>query len=119
MTGFFPVIELVDRYVIAKLKLVKTQANQAEFDFYSQQLSAFDLSKIDDKLNELYEIHNSIWQLEADLKSGQEQNLELAEIGRRAILIRNCNNKRIAIKNQLADILGCSVKEIKKDHLSE
>ena len=39
--------------------------------------------------------------------------------GRRAILIRNWNNKRIAIKNSLAEILNCPVREIKQDHLSE
>ena len=34
MTIIFPVIELVDRYSIAKLKFDKTGANAAELEFY-------------------------------------------------------------------------------------
>jgi hypothetical protein len=115
----FPVIELVDRYAIAKLKLFKTNANQAEVDFYQEQLSAYDLSSVVDELNELYSIHEQIWNLESELKSGMEAQLSLEEIGRRAIRIRDWNNKRIMIKNLVAEKLGCSVREIKKDHISE
>lgn len=34
------------------------------------------------------------------------------EIERRAVLIRDHNNKRIAIKNQIAEIFNCPVREI-------
>jgi len=115
----FPVIELVDRYAIAKLKFSKTQANQAELDFYSEQLQSYDLSLVKDQIDELYNIHSEIWTLEALLKSGRESELSLEEIGRRAIAIRDRNNKRVVIKNNIAEILGCKVREIKKDHLSE
>jgi len=53
------------------------------------------------------------------LKAGREQELPLEEIGRRAIAIRDHNNRRIAIKNALAEQLECPVREIKRDHLSE
>jgi len=115
----FPIIELVDRYSIAQLKYNKTQANQEELDFYNTQLESHDLTAISNELHELYDIHSEIWNLEAELKSGREAELELAEIGRRAIAIRDWNNKRIAIKNIIAEKLGCSVREIKKDHLSQ
>lgn len=116
---FFPVIELIDRYAIAKLKFEKTSANQEELDFYLAQLSHYDLGKIDQELDELYNIHKTIWNLESELKSGKEHLLELSEIGRRAIEIRNWNNRRVKLKNAIADKLGCVVKEIKQDHLSE
>lgn len=116
---FFPVIELVDRYSIACLKYDKTQANKEELDFYKQQLDNYDITAIQNEINDLYAIHKQIWNLESELKSGQEHKLSLEEIGRRAILIRDLNNKRIKLKNLVAEKLGCVVREIKKDHLSE
>lgn len=117
--NFFPIIELVDRYVIAKLKFAKTKANQAELDFYTQQLAQQDISKINDQLDELFIIHQTIWGLEAELKAGMEDALSLEEIGRRAIKIRDWNHQRIELKNSMAKELGCVVREIKKDHLSQ
>jgi len=115
----FPIIELVDRYSIACLKFDKTRANKEELDFYVQQLSLFDITAISQQLKELYHIHSCIWDLEAQLKAGKEESLSLEEIGRRAIKIRDNNNKRIALKNSMAEKLGCKVREIKKDHASE
>jgi hypothetical protein len=120
MTPFFPIIELVDRYSIAQLKFDKTQANLAELDFYRDQLTDYDLSSVEQELDELTAVHREIWKLEAELKSGQEEKLELAEIGRRAIAIRDWNHKRIALKNIMADKLGHGyIHEIKQEHLSE
>jgi hypothetical protein len=45
--------------------------------------------------------------------------LSLQEIGRRAIAIRDFNNKRIVYKNSIATILGHPVREIKQDHLAD
>jgi len=116
----FPIIELVDRYAIAELKAFKTNsANQVEVDFYREQLRPYDLAVVADEMNELYNIHSEIWNLESELKSGMEAQLELAEIGRRAIQIRDWNNKRVALKNLIADKLGCTVREIKSNHISE
>jgi hypothetical protein len=115
----FPVIELVDRYAIAKLKFFKTNANQEEVDFYKDQLSYYDLDLVSEEMTMLYDIHSKIWNLEKELKSGVEDQLELAEIGRRAIEIRDWNNKRVKLKNTIAEKLGCVVREIKKDHASE
>jgi hypothetical protein len=115
----FPVIELFDRLAIAEVKWNNTHSNQEELAWYQEQTAQFDLDSIKIYYEELKNIHTTIWALEAELKSGCEEELSLEEIGRRAILIRDWNNKRVAIKNQIADILGCSVKELKKDHLSE
>jgi hypothetical protein len=46
-------------------------------------------------------------------------NAEFQEIGRRAIVIRDFNNKRIAYKNSVAAILKHAVTEIKQDHLAD
>lgn len=119
MNIVFPIIELVDRYVIAMLKFEKTESNKDELDFYKNQIQQYNIETIDFELKELYKIHNEIWALESLLKSGLEDQLSLEEIGRRAIKIRNLNNVRIRLKNIMAEKLGCQVREIKKDHLSQ
>lgn len=119
MNPVFPIIELVDRLAIAQIKFERTKSNTEELAWYSDQAKHIDLSKVVEDLEALKNIHNQIWELEAALKSGREQELSLEEIGRRAIAIRDHNNKRIKIKNSMADKLGCPVKEIKRDHLSE
>jgi len=113
------VIELVDRFIIAGLKFDRTQANKVELDWYTNQMKQYDVTSIGAELKELYDIHNQIWELEWQLKSGKENELGLEEIGRRAIEIRNWNNKRITLKNNIAEKLDCSVREIKQDHLSQ
>lgn len=115
----FPIVELVDRYSIAQLKWKKTQANQEELDYYQSQFVKLDVDSIASEMAELLTIHEKIWSLEAELKSGREQELSLEEIGRRSIAIRDWNNKRIALKNRMAEILNCAVREIKRDHLSQ
>lgn len=119
MTVFFPVVELLDRLVIARIKLRKTQgANQAEFDYYNDQAQQYDLDSIKVMLDKLEDVHLRIWALEADLRLGLEGKLGLEEIGKRAIEIRNLNNRRVQIKNDMAEHLNCDVREIKKDHVS-
>lgn len=49
----------------------------------------------------LYKINGKIWQLESDIRNNKENKLGLKEIGKRAIKIRNWNNKRIKIKDEL------------------
>jgi hypothetical protein len=48
-----------------------------------------------------------------------EHLLSLAEIGQRAIAIRDWNNKRITYKNSIAELFGLELREIKTDHLSD
>ena len=116
----FPVIEIVDRYTIAVVKHEKTNgANQEELDFYLEQIKEANINPSDVKIIELIEHHSYVWSLEDDFKKAKIDALPLEEIGRRAIAIRDYNNKRISIKNALAAQLGCSVREIKRDHLSE
>lgn len=119
MFPIFPIIELVDRLSIAELKFEKTQANQAELDFYQAQVKTLNLDCVAAQKAQLDQIHRSIWELEYLIKTGQEQKLSLEEIGRRALAIRNLNKIRIQLKNEMAQILGDCVQEIKKDHASE
>jgi hypothetical protein len=119
MNPVFPIIELVDRLAIAEIKFKRTKANEEELLWYINQAVRIDLTLIVDEYENLKTIHNEIWELEALLKTGRESELSLEEIGRRAIAIRDYNNKRVALKNLMAEKLNCPVREIKKDHLSE
>jgi hypothetical protein len=119
MSPTFPVIELVDRLAIAEVKFKRTKANEEELLWYMNEALRIDLTLIVDEYEDLKRIHNEIWELEALLKTGREAEISLEEIGRRAIAIRDHNNKRVALKNIMAEKLNCSVREIKKDHLSE
>ena len=96
----------------------KTLANHSEREFYQTQMQQHNTTQIEQELKDLYAIHENIWNLESDLKSGLEERLSLEEIGRRAIKIRDWNNKRIKLKNIMAEKLGCRVREIKQDHVS-
>ena len=119
MDSIFPVIELFDRLAIAQVKWQRTKNNKEELDWYTAQTTAYNFNLVADLFDDLVSIHNRIWDLEADIRLGHDQQLGLEEIGRRAILIRDHNHKRITIKNQIAKRLNCNVREIKKDHLSE
>lgn len=115
----FPIIELVDRLAIAEVKFQRTKANEEELLWYKNQALHINIDEIISEYEDLKRIHNEIWALEAELKTGREAELSLEEIGRRAIAIRDHNNKRVALKNAIAEKLSCPVREIKKDHLSE
>jgi hypothetical protein len=115
----FPVIELFDRLAIAEVKWQRTGSNLEELEWYKQQAEPYNVKLIESIYTQLKDVHNRIWDLEWQLKTGVEDQLSLEEIGRRAIMIRDYNNKRISIKNQMAEKLNCNVREIKKDHLSQ
>jgi hypothetical protein len=91
----FPVIELVDRYCIAKLKFAKLGDNEEELDFYTDQLKDLDLNLIQEDLDRLYDVHARVWELEDDFKRYTvEHKYSLEEVGRRAIHVRNILNER-------------------------
>jgi len=116
----FPIIELFDRYAIACVKWDRTQANQHELEFYQQQIdNEFNLLEVQHYVDKLKEIHNKIWDLEWQLRQGLEDELGYEIIGRRAVEIRNYNNKRVEIKNRIAEHFNSKVKEIKINHLSQ
>ncbi len=124
---YLPELELIDRLCIARIKHERTSgANQDELDWYEDRyreliatLTAEQRVTLDHNIQEITVIHNRIWDLEWQLKSGVEHLLELDEIGRRAIAIRDWNNKRITYKNSIAELFGLKLREIKTDHLSD
>jgi hypothetical protein len=124
---FLPELELIDRLCIARVKYKRTNAaNQDELDWYEdtydQLAKTLDLAQkqiLDQNIVEITVIHNQIWDLEWQLKSGVEDLLPMDEIGRRAIAIRDWNNRRITYKNSIAALFDLKMREIKTDHLSD
>ncbi len=91
----FPVIELIDRYCIAKLKFSKLGNNKEELD-------------------RLYDVHARVWEVEDDFKKKRvDDQFDLAEIGRRALYVRDIMEERYVLKNIIADKLNDPVKERK------
>jgi hypothetical protein len=110
----FPVIELVDRWCIAKLKFSKLGNNKEELDFYTEQLHDIDFELIQTELDRLYEVHAQVWEVEDDFKKKRvDDQFDLAEIGRRALYVRDIMEERYVLKNIIADKLNDPVKERK------
>lgn len=108
-------IELVDRYSIAKLKFEKLGNNQEEVDFYSLQMKNFNVEHVQQEISKLIDIHRQIWEMEDDFKKCVvEKKYPLDEIGRRAIAIRDINLVRYALKNSIAEKLNDPIREKKR-----
>jgi hypothetical protein len=77
---FLPVLELIDRLCIARVKHERTKgANQDELDWYEDKYRQLILTldhdqrgTLDHNISEITVIHNRIWDLEWQLKSGVE-----------------------------------------------
>jgi hypothetical protein len=111
----FPVIELVDRYCIAKLKFAKLGNNKEELDFYTDQLHNINFDLIKEELDQLYKVHEEVWDLEDDFKKFRvEHKYDLAEVGRRALHVRDVMHQRYDLKNLMAEKLNDPVREVKK-----
>ena len=107
-------MELVDRYTIAQVKYDRTGgANQAELDFYEHQMNSIDKTVIWNELQSFKILHDKIWSLEDDFKKCRIDGTDLAEVGRRALVIRDYNNFRVQLKNTVAEKLNDPVREIK------
>lgn len=127
-----PLSEILDRYAILKLKSERLNPAQQsaesklilnkELAAYGAALQSFrdrGVNVKDEWLDSLYKINGAIWDLEADIRQGKEDVLGLEEVGRRAILMRGWNVKRIAVKNMVAQETGLGFREIKINHASD
>jgi len=113
-----PISEVADRFSILRLKSERTSLDiKDEIAIYLTALDRYhDIGKY---VNKLYEINGKIWDLEADLRKGKESKLGLEEIGRRAIAIRDLNNVRVGIKNEIVAEYSQGFAEKKINHASE
>lgn len=119
-----PLAEVLDRLSILKLKVERINEPhlKKELESFNYAIEEFKNRGTiikDEWLNELYKINSKIWSLEADIRKGKENEIGLEEVGRRAILIRNLNRERVALKNKIIEETGIEFKDVKVNHASE
>ena len=57
-----------------------------------------------------------MWDAEHAIRKGQDENLGLEEIGRRAIHIRDLNRIRMKVKNDIIELTGDGFKDCKMNY---
>ena len=119
-----PLAEVLDRLSILKLKIERINEShlkkeQESFNKAIQEFKNHGIKIKNSWLEELYNVNAKIWDLESDIRKGKEGELGLEEVGRRAILIRNLNRERVAIKNNIIEETGIGFKDVKVNHASE
>ena len=115
--------EFVDRCSIHlhKAQKIGIKAYPEFIRYIEEFLLEVPINKFDEiikSFRNLYRINGEIWNLESTIRQGKEGKIRIDEIGKRALEIRDWNNKRIAEQNRLVDLFG-GYKNIKKDHDSE
>jgi hypothetical protein len=106
-----PINELCDRLTIAELKMERLSETEVDKELLSKQINYLregvdkDNAKLLDLISRLKEINGKMWDLEYDLRKGLDLELGLAEIGKRAVAIRNHNRNRVAVKNEITNLV--------------
>lgn len=119
----YPIAEVCDRISIERLKEERIPNYVSQFktdamNYLCSELPVPHMINVSQWLDELYKWNGKIWDLESDIRKGKEGELGLKEVGRRAIAIRELNNKRIEAKNKIAEMLDQYI-EVKYKHVSE
>ncbi len=121
-----PICELCDRLTIAKLKMQRLPDNELNKDLLQKQITHYEngidytLPKICELVSDLLDINGQIWDAEYDIRKGLDSELGLAEIGKRAIKIRNLNCIRVSIKNEITLLAGQpEFSDCKMNHISQ
>jgi hypothetical protein len=113
----YPVAEMADRYTIAKLK--HERLNQCTEEMIQLYASLGDRAVIHGfEIGQLYAINGLIWDMEAEIRQGVIGKESYEEIGRRALLIRHMNKKRVGVRNLIANIEKQPI-DVKGNHASE
>jgi len=127
----YPLDELLDKRSIIQLKIergnesVDKERLGREYQDYTQAIHEFATEgfctreQIENWHLELYTANEKTWNLEDDIRKGQTEHLNLEEIGRTALAIRESNGVRIGIKSKIVNTTGIGYREIKINHASE
>ena len=102
--------EVADRYTICKLKAAKLpEGSKADFSMQAEHFREgidFALPGISGILEDLYDVNESIWNVEGAIRRGEEADMSLEEVGRLALQVRDLNRARCTIKNQITTLAG-------------
>jgi len=117
-----PIPEVADRYTIALLKIERLGSDEIDIDDMRKQIDYYrEGLKLEDPelaqlVENLYEINGEMWNAEYAIRKGQDENLGLEEIGRRALLIRDLNRRRMKVKNDIVELTGDGFKDCKMNY---
>lgn len=110
--------DIIDRFSICMLKSKRLQLDLSdEMDQLKSVMEKY--QDIEEFVEKLYIINGQIWDLESDIRKGNEKILGLEEIGRRALKIRDYNKIRVEIKNNINSKYQEGFIEVKSNHGSE
>jgi len=103
--------EFLDRTSILLHKVQKIgEKSYPEFIKYAEELllelPEENFTEVIRGFRRLYNINGKIWELEYNIRMGEEKTLGYEEVGRRAIKIRNLNNERLKIQNEMIENFG-------------
>ena len=107
-----PICELCDRLTIAQLKRERLPDEEIDKDKLQKQIEYYETGvdmgrpKLVSLILDLHDINGQMWDAEYEIRKGLDDNLGLKEIGRRALKIRDLNRSRVAIKNQITELVG-------------
>lgn len=115
-----PLAEVADRYTIAKLKYERLSGENLDVlldqvKYYEKGLN-FTADGMAELIQQLYLINARMWDAEYAIRLGQDQQLGLEEIGRRALHIRDLNRERMKLKNQICQLTGTGFTEVKMNY---
>ena len=110
--------DVLDRYTICRLKSERGQVENSK-EIYSllKKIKMYD--GVQSYVDQLYKLNGDIWDLESDIRKGNENILGLEEVGRRALILRDLNKIRVSIKNEANSKYNEGYIEVKIDHGSE
>ena len=117
-----PMPEVVDRYTIAMLKIERLSQDEIDVKDMQRQIDYYktgiDFSNVElRKLVEaLYDINVKMWDAEHAIRAGQDEDLGLMEIGKRALHIRDLNRTRMKVKNDIIELTGDGFKDCKMNY---
>lgn len=120
-----PICELCDRLTIALLKAERLSDDEIDKDDLAKQIDYYTEGidqtnpELQALINKLLDANKKMWDAEHAIRKGLDDDLGLEEIGRRAINIRDYNRERVAIKNDIADLVSQpEFKDCKMNHVS-
>lgn len=110
--------EIVDRYTICKLKSERTNVNDLkEINSLLNEIKKY--KGLEPYIDALYKLNGDVWDIEGDIRCGNENVLGLEEVGRRALHLRKMNTRRVDIKNQINLRYKEGYIDVKVNHGSE
>ena len=112
-----PMSEIIDRYAISLIKQEEIEEDVSEeLETYKKEIDQHTNPKIKEYIDRLYKANKDLWNEEKAIKMGQEQNFDLAEIGKKALKVRDLNRIRNGIKAEIVDEFADGFKEIKVNY---